>query len=77
MRQAGVQHNRTLFMLTDYQINACATKDEVFLEDISNLLNQGDTSNLWSREDKDDIIRILKTEAAENGIYENIVETFF
>jgi hypothetical protein len=39
MRQAGVKHNRTLFMLTDYQINACATKDEVFLEDISNLLN--------------------------------------
>ena len=64
-------------MLTDYQINACATKDEVFLEDISNLLNSGDTSNLWTREDKDGIMRILKAEAAENGIYENIVETFF
>lgn len=77
MRQAGVKNKRTLFMLTDYQINACATKDEIFLEDISNLLNSGDTSNLWTREDKDEIMRTLKAEASDNGIYENIVETFF
>ena len=64
-------------MLTDYQINACATKDEVFLEDISNLLNSGETSSFWTREDKDEINRALKSEAADYGIYENIVENFF
>jgi hypothetical protein len=53
MMQAGTKNKRATFMLTDYQINACATKDEVFLEDISNLLNSGETSSFWTREDKD------------------------
>ncbi len=77
MKIAGIKNKRTLFMLTDYQINACATKDEIFLEDISNQLNSGDTTNLWTRDDRDDIMRSLKAEAGDNGIYENIVETFF
>ncbi len=75
--QAGIKNKRATFMLTDYQINACATKDEVFLEDISNLLNSGETSSFWTREDKDQINRALKSEAADYGIYENIVENFF
>jgi hypothetical protein len=77
MMQAGTKNKRATFMLTDYQINACATKDEVFLEDISNLLNSGETSSFWTREDKDEINRALKSEAADYGIYENIVENFF
>lgn len=77
MKIAGIKNKRTLFMLTDYQINACATKDEIFLEDISNQLNSSDTTNLWTRDDRDDIMRSLKAEAGDNGIYEKIVETFF
>lgn len=70
MKIAGIKNKRTLFMLTDYQINACATKDEIFLEDISNQLNSSDTTNLWTRDDRDDIMRSLKAEAGDNGIYE-------
>jgi P-loop containing dynein motor region D4 len=64
-------------MLTDYQINSCSTKDEIFLEDISNMLNTGEIANLWSREDREMIYRGCKSDAADYGIYENIVETFF
>ncbi len=64
-------------MITDYNLNASSTKDDIFLEDISNLLNQGEISNLWTKEDQDEIIRNLKYEASEVGVYENIVETFF
>lgn len=77
MINAGVKKQRSVFMVTDYNINASATKDDIFLEDISNLLNQGEIANLWAREDQDEIIRSIKYEASEVGVYENIVETFF
>jgi hypothetical protein len=40
-------------------------------------LNQGEIANIWSREERDYIIRNIKQDAADLGIYEKLMETLF
>lgn len=46
-------------------INDTQITDEMFLEDINNVLNSGEVPNLWENEDKDQIIGDLRKAAAE------------
>ena len=77
MLLSGVKNQRSVFILTDYHLSACVTKDDIFLEDSNNILNQGEIANIWSREEREYIIRNIKQDAADLGIYEKLMETLF
>jgi dynein heavy chain len=51
---AGCDAQKTTFILTDTQII-----DESFLEDVNNLLNTGEITNLYQKEDTDAIEEAL------------------
>ena len=59
---AGAQAEDTVFLCTDKQV-----QDEACLEDLSNLLNSGEISNLYPPEDLDGLLEPLKAHAAEMG----------
>lgn len=59
---AGYENKPTVFLFSDTQI-----KDELFVEDISNLLNSGDVPNLFANDEKQEIIARCAKDAEEAG----------
>lgn len=66
----------TTFLFTDNQII-----DEIFLEDINNILNSGEIPNLWEIEEREDIVNstrpfnaLLKRPESPETIYRTFVE---
>lgn len=47
LRRAGCDGKRTMFLFSDSQI-----KDEAFVEDINNMLNAGETPNMFPSDEK-------------------------
>eukprot|EP00116_Pleurobrachia_bachei_P000174 sb/3460436/ len=63
---AGVEGNNTVFLFTDTQIVV-----EEFLEDINNILNSGEISNLFPPEEFEAIINAVRPKAKEAGVLES------
>lgn len=59
MLQAGCDQIKTTFILTDTQIMY-----ESFLEDVNNILNTGEITNLYLKEDYDRMIDVLSKQVA-------------
>ena len=53
LKNAGVKGQKTVFLLTDIQIN-----DEAFLEDVDSVLNTGEVPNLFSIDEKQEIMEV-------------------
>ena len=74
--KVGLENNATVFMFPDTQIS-----NEGFLEDVNNLLNNGEVPNLFENEDKQKILDELQDEAMQvkqvttaEGIYAYFIE---
>lgn len=63
---AGVEGNNTVFLFTDTQIVV-----EEFLEDINNILNSGEISNLFPPEEFEAVINAVRPKAKEAGVSES------
>nr|CAH8846959.1 unnamed protein product [Trichobilharzia regenti] len=55
LRRAGGEGKNTVFLMTDTQI-----KEENFLEDVDNLLNSGEVPNLYTSEEKAELMDIIQ-----------------
>ena len=53
LKSAGAQLKPTVFLLTDTQI-----KEESFLEDVDSLLNTGEVPNLFTVEEKVELVEV-------------------
>lgn len=53
LKNAGVNGQKTVLLLTDTQI-----KDEAFLEDVDSVLNTGEVPNLFAAEERQVIIEV-------------------
>ncbi|VDO49605.1 unnamed protein product, partial [Schistosoma margrebowiei] len=62
---AGIDNKPTVFLMTDNQIII-----EEFLEDINNILNSGEVSNLFDNDEYEHIINDCRIAAKEYGIIE-------
>jgi dynein heavy chain len=62
MRSVGGKGQPTSFIFTDNSI-----KEEAFLEDINNILNTGEVPNIFTAEDKAEIIDLVRNPAKEEG----------
>uniref|UniRef100_A0A3Q0KRH4 Dynein axonemal heavy chain 7 n=2 Tax=Schistosoma mansoni TaxID=6183 RepID=A0A3Q0KRH4_SCHMA len=62
LRQAGAEGKNTVFLMTDSQI-----KEETFLEDVDSLLNSGEVPNLYSSEEKAELMDIIQSSLAASG----------
>lgn len=62
---AGIDNKPTVFLITDNQIII-----EEFLEDINNILNSGEVSNLFDNDEYEHIINDCRIAAKEYGIIE-------
>jgi dynein heavy chain len=58
MKKVGGEGKSTVFLLSDTQI-----KDESFVEDINMILNTGDVPNLYTPEEKAEILELMQTTA--------------
>jgi dynein heavy chain len=56
MKKAGVEGKSTVFLFSDTQI-----KNESFVEDINMILNTGDVPNLYSADEKSEILESMQT----------------
>ncbi|CAH8626763.1 unnamed protein product [Dicrocoelium dendriticum] len=56
LRRAGGEGKNTVFLMTDAQI-----KDESFLEDIDNILNAGEVPNLYTSEEKAELMDMIQS----------------
>lgn len=56
MKKAGLEKKSTVFFFSDTQI-----KNESFLEDINMILNTGDVPNLYSPDEKAEIVETVQT----------------
>ena len=65
-QSAGVEGNNTVFLFTDTQIVV-----EEFLEDINNILNSGEISNLFPADEFEAIINAVRPKAKEAGVVES------
>jgi dynein heavy chain len=65
-QQAGVEGRNTVFLITDTQI-----KSENFLEDLNNILNTGEITNLFEVEEREKIIGDLRQVAKDKGLPED------
>ncbi|KER25823.1 hypothetical protein T265_06797 [Opisthorchis viverrini] len=64
LKRAGGEGKPTVFLMTDTQI-----KEESFLEDIDNLLNSGEVPNLYSSEEKAEVMDMVQTaQEAASGV---------
>ncbi|XP_050716714.1 dynein axonemal heavy chain 3-like isoform X3 [Eriocheir sinensis] len=59
---AGGDGRSTVFLLTDAQV-----KDESFIEDVNTLINSGDLPNLYSSEEKTEILEKMQSVAIDAG----------
>ena len=73
---AGCQAKHTTFIMTDTQIMY-----ESFLEDVNNILNTGEITNLYSKEDTETMAEYLepiltkkKIAVTKDSIYSNYIE---
>lgn len=57
---AGGDGQPTVFLLTDAQV-----KDESFIEDVNTLINTGDLPNLYSSEEKTEILEKMQAVAKD------------
>lgn len=57
---AGGDGRSTVFLLTDAQV-----KDESFIEDVNTLINSGDLPNLFSSEEKTEILEKMQAVAKD------------
>jgi dynein heavy chain, axonemal len=55
LRQAGAKNEPTVFLFTDSEI-----KDESFVEDINNVLNTYEVPNLFSTEEKAELMELVR-----------------
>ncbi|CAH8503219.1 unnamed protein product [Schistosoma turkestanicum] len=62
LRRAGAEGKTTVFLMTDSQI-----KEETFLEDVDSLLNSGEVPNLYSSEEKGELMDIIQNSMASSG----------
>jgi dynein heavy chain len=62
MRGVGGKGQPTSFIFTDNSI-----KEDAFLEDINNILNTGEVPNIFTAEDKAEIIDLVRNPAKEEG----------
>jgi dynein heavy chain len=56
MKKAGLEGKSTVFLFSDTQI-----KNESFFEDINMILNTGDVPNLYSPDEKAEILESMQT----------------
>jgi dynein heavy chain, axonemal len=63
-------------MISDTQLEQSGN-EETIMEDVNNLLNQGEIPNLWNTEDREEIAKAMRHEAEEMKVYENIIGTLF
>lgn len=66
LKQTGSQQIPTVFLVSDNNI-----LEEIFLEDINNILNNGEIPNLMQAEDLEEIYSEIKVIAKEMGIFES------
>ncbi|XP_063226606.1 dynein axonemal heavy chain 3 [Bacillus rossius redtenbacheri] len=62
LKKAGTEGKKTVFLFADTQI-----KDEMFVEDISMILNTGNVPNLFPSEEKAEILEKMQTMASQMG----------
>lgn len=67
LRNAGAEDKPTIFLFSDTQI-----KDEIFVEDINNILNSGEVPNLFPVDEKASVIETVRPKAKKAG---KILET--
>ncbi|KAL7754402.1 hypothetical protein RI367_000383 [Sorochytrium milnesiophthora] len=70
-KQAGIQGKQTVFLFSDSQIT-----NEMFLEDISNMLSSGEVPNLFALEDLNEIREAMRPFAKEERLPETIENLF-
>ncbi|KAK3272243.1 hypothetical protein CYMTET_19451 [Cymbomonas tetramitiformis] len=63
LRNAGGEGKATVFLFSDTQI-----KDEVFVEDINNILNSGEVPNLFPHDEKSQVIELVRPKAKKAGL---------
>ena len=66
LKQAGLENRPTTFLFVDTQII-----DEQMLEDINNVLNSGDVTNLYKNEDLEDIYNTCRQDCVAKKIQPN------
>jgi len=71
LMMAGVDNKQVTFLFVDTQI----IKEEM-LEDINNILNSGDVTNLYKNEDLDAIMNACRSECVKKGIEPNKMNIF-
>lgn len=64
LMKAGGDGKPTVFLLTDTQV-----KDESFIEDINTILNTGDLPNLYTNEEKAEILEKMQTVAKDEVMF--------
>lgn len=62
--KAGGDGKPTVFLLTDTQV-----KDESFIEDINTILNTGDLPNLYTNEEKAEILEKMQIVAKDEVMF--------
>lgn len=72
MKRSGANNNNTTFLFTDTQI-----KNELFVEDINNLLNTGEVPNIFPPEEKAEILDIIRQDATNAGVLETNMNQMF
>eukprot|EP00026_Physarum_polycephalum_P000043 Phypoly_transcript_00043.p1 GENE.Phypoly_transcript_00043~~Phypoly_transcript_00043.p1 ORF type:complete len:2765 (+),score=358.08 Phypoly_transcript_00043:606-8297(+) len=63
LRTAGLDGKPIVFLFSDTQI-----KDEIFLEDINNILNSGDVPNIWAADERENILSVVQPIAQSAGV---------
>nr|XP_039250408.1 dynein heavy chain 2, axonemal-like [Styela clava] len=63
--QAGVENKQTVFLFVDTQV-----VDEIFLEDINNILSSGEVPNLYKPDEFEEVKTALEADAKKEGIAE-------
>ena len=66
LMQAGIGNKQITFLFVDTQII-----NEQMLEDINNVLNSGDVTNLYGEKEMDEIILTCKTECLRKNLQPN------
>lgn len=69
MKRAGAENKATMFLISDTQL-----KDDLFLEDLNLILVSGDIPNLFTTEEKTEILEKMQVVAKEMVI--NIVSGY-
>lgn len=72
MRTSGAKNNNTTFLFTDTQI-----KNELFVEDINNLLNTGEVPNIFQAEEKAEILDLVRQDASNAGVPDTNIGQLF